>query len=29
LVDQGELMIFENIIVFAFEQVVTGLLFQS
>jgi len=28
-VDQGELMFFENIIVFAFEQVVTGLLFQS
>ena len=27
--DQGELMIFENIIVFAFEQVVTGSLFQS
>jgi len=29
LVDQGELKIFENIIVFAFEQVVTGALFQS
>ena len=29
LVDQGELMIFENIIEFAFEQVVTGSLFQS
>jgi len=28
-VDQGELMFFENIIVFAFEQVVTGSLFQS
>jgi len=28
-VDQGELMIFENIIVFAFEKVVTGSLFQS
>jgi len=28
-VDQGELMIFENIFVFAFEQVVTGSLFQS
>jgi len=28
-VDQGELMIFENIIVFAFEQVVTGSSFQS
>ena len=27
--DQGELMIFENIIVFAFEQVVTGSSFQS
>jgi len=29
LVDQGELMIFENIIVFAFELVETGLFFQS
>ncbi|SVA08664.1 uncharacterized protein METZ01_LOCUS61518 [marine metagenome] len=29
MVDQGELMIFENIIVFAFEQVVTGSFFQS
>jgi len=28
-VGQGELMIFENIIEFAFEQVVTGSLFQS
>jgi len=28
-VDQGELMIFENIIVFVFEQVVTGSFFQS
>jgi len=28
-VDQGELMFFENIIVFAFEQVVTGSFFQS
>jgi len=28
-VDQGVLMIFEIIIVFAFEQVVTGSLFQS
>jgi len=27
-VDQGELMIFENIIVFAFEQVVTGSFFK-
>jgi len=29
LVDQGELMIFDNIIVFAFEQVVTGSFFLS
>jgi len=29
LVDQGELMIFENIIVFAFERVVTGSFFKS
>ena len=29
LVDHGELMIFDNIIVFTFEQVVTGSFFQS
>jgi len=29
LVDQGELMIFENIIVFVFDRVVADSLFQS